>query len=90
MKRTRAVYLNNVGKEYEGEPTTADEHNKEWEEENERRTFTVNIMKLIKGLESRGSITINDEESLGQFISYFKRYEGRVDFLPDYKEEKEK
>lgn len=52
------------------------------------RTFSINIMKLIKGLASNKWITINDEEKVKKFISKFDKYEDRMEILPDYNTKK--
>ena len=52
------------------------------------RTFSINIMKLMKGLASNEWITINDEEKVKKFISKFDKYEDRMEILPDYNTKK--
>jgi|APSaa5957512535_1039671.scaffolds.fasta_scaffold31768_3 hypothetical protein len=52
------------------------------------RTFSINIMKLMKGLASNEWITINDEEKVKKFISKFDEYEDRMEILPDYNTKK--
>ncbi len=52
------------------------------------RTFSINIMRLMKGLASNEWITINDEEKVKKFISKFDKYEDRMEILPDYNTKK--
>jgi hypothetical protein len=52
------------------------------------RTFSINIMRLMKGLASNKWITINDEEKVKKFISKFDKYEDKMEILPDYNTKK--
>jgi len=52
------------------------------------RTFSINVMRLMKGLASNEWITINDEEKVKKFISKFDKYEDRMEILPDYNTKK--
>ena len=53
------------------------------------RKFSINIMKLMKGLASNKWITINDEDKVKKFISKFDKYEDKMQILPNYNTTKE-